>query len=354
MFGKTQTNTFGSTSTNSSGLSFGNSTNTFGNTTNTFGNTTNKPSTGLFGTKPSSNNLFGSTTQSSTTQQFGANKPTSNLFGNTNTRGNTFQSLQQPNTFQSFQVQNKLSTTTASSIANDIERRIIQIQETYNPNHPSCRFNFMFYNKVKPNIALQYQAPINVNKRLWEQAKRNNPDPNTLVPVQITGFNDLKKRLVQHQKASNNYNDIIKSLSNILETMQTEHHTVTITKIKNARKNTLELSHRLLKLMNKLSSLRGGTLPLESTEIDYRRRLDNIKRRLQKPGYFQSKVNELTSIVNNTNNNNNHDVDLMKTIDENSIRKIYEFLEHQSKGLKHIDHVVRKDLNDMQIIKKIN
>ena len=57
----------------------------------------------------------------------------------------------------------------------------------------------MMYNVV--DDAVSYTKPPNVPERLWYQAMDANPDPRRLVPVQATGFQDLKKR-VEEQEAT--------------------------------------------------------------------------------------------------------------------------------------------------------
>ena len=37
------------------------------------------------------------------------------------------------------------------------------------------------------------KPPIGINPILWEQAKRNNPNPNKLIPVPIVGFQGFRK-----------------------------------------------------------------------------------------------------------------------------------------------------------------
>jgi hypothetical protein len=234
---------------------------------------------------------------------------------------------------------------------NPVEKRLGEIEKAYNGQSPDCRFHFIFYNKVAPNQVQQHQAPPNANRRLWEQARRNNPDPSSLVPVQIAGFDDLKKRLLQHEKASTNYSTTLKNIQGTLDKMQTDHRTHTATRIAKVRRDGIKLSHRLLKLLNKIETMRASDHPLESTEVDYRRRLDNIRRRLIKPGHFQSRVAEQTSIVN-MQVDGNTDVDMSKSMEETQVRKIYEFLEFQKQGLTHVNQVLRKDMKDMQLVSK--
>jgi hypothetical protein len=59
----------------------------------------------------------------------------------------------------------------------------------------------MMYNLVGPD-AVNYTRPGNVPEKLWEQAVEANPDPTRLVPVQATGFSDLKKRVEDQDRTT--------------------------------------------------------------------------------------------------------------------------------------------------------
>lgn len=59
----------------------------------------------------------------------------------------------------------------------------------------------MFYNVLPPNTTPeQVKMPANVDPGLWEQARKDNPDPRRFVPVQANGFSDLKIRVEEQDK----------------------------------------------------------------------------------------------------------------------------------------------------------
>jgi hypothetical protein len=59
----------------------------------------------------------------------------------------------------------------------------------------------MFYNVLPPNaMPEQIKMPANVDPILWEQARKDNPDPRRFVPVQANGFSDLKIRVEEQDK----------------------------------------------------------------------------------------------------------------------------------------------------------
>jgi hypothetical protein len=130
------------------------------------------------------------------------------------------------------------------------------------------------------------------------------------------------------------------------------HDSVISSKISQIRSDGKKLAHQLLKLMSKLERNRHHTsrLPLEQTELDYRRELDLMKRRLNTPGQFQSRIAEQASIAKVQVEPNT--AAMFEGMDAESVRRIYQFLEDQRKGLTHITKLVKKDLKDLTTVLK--
>lgn len=209
----------------------------------------------------------------------------------------------------------------------------------------------MFYNKVHPSLRSKYKVPDNVNKRLYQIAERDNPDPTTLIPVQAVGFADLRKRVNEQQKAHGEFQRKLEEERERLNKMRQEHELVTKVTIPELRRRHSELSHRLLRVMNRIELLRSRDLPLLNEEIDYRRQLETIKRKLAKPAQFQARVAELASLVRMQEEGRTAlEAALPHTLDPENAQKIYEVLETQRKCLAHMTQVLRKDLRDMQAI----
>jgi nuclear pore complex protein Nup54 len=228
------------------------------------------------------------------------------------------------------------------------------IVKAYSPHSTECRFQFVFYNMVTPQEVARYQnqVPANLDPRLWEQAHRNNPDPSSLVPVVAVGFDDLKKRLNSIAKANADFADKAEEYQTQIAQMKVHHDSVISSKISQIRSDGKKLAHQLLKLMSKLERNRHHTsrLPLEQTELDYRRELDLMKRRLNTPGQFQSRLAEQASIAKVQVEPNT--AAMFEGMDAESVRRIYQFLEDQRKGLTHITKLVKKDLKDLTTVLK--
>lgn len=112
---------------------------------------------------------------------------------------------------------------------------------------------------------------LGIDPVVWEQAKRDNPDPKTLIPVPMIGFSELRNRLrlqdemsKQHQSrldvskhfhTTQSYTikqyDVIQILSKKLHDMQQEQVSLQSKSDKYKRK-LLELSHRLLQVRSSI------------------------------------------------------------------------------------------------------
>ncbi len=56
------------------------------------------------------------------------------------------------------------------------------------------------YNVVEPADRHKYMCPTFIEKRLWEQAERENPQPEDCVPVAVIGFQALQERIGHQQQ----------------------------------------------------------------------------------------------------------------------------------------------------------
>jgi len=56
-------------------------------------------------------------------------------------------------------------------------QRLEAIYSAWNPTSSLCRFQYPFYNLVRPEQVNQYRQPPNVSNELWQKAARENSDP---------------------------------------------------------------------------------------------------------------------------------------------------------------------------------
>lgn len=234
----------------------------------------------------------------------------------------------------------------------DIGPRYNELMRAYRPtNNPDCRFQFFFYNMVDPAKIGLYSAPPGCDPRLWRHASQNNPNPKELVPSRAVGFVDLQKRLVAADKALGVYSKKLEQLSQRIAEMQQIHEAKTKPDIEAVRRNHAVLSKMLLKVVNRLESRRARGMRLDTQEMEYRKRLESLKRQLAKPAQFQSRVTELQSLARLHDERQSGPVGL-QGLDMTQQKLLYQVLDTQRKGLLHLTETLRRDLRHMEIIRK--
>ena len=176
--------------------------------------------------------------------------------------------------------------------------------------------------------------------------------------MQAVGFADLTKRIQEQDKATTEYQKKLEVCSRAffvglcehvfwptqeeqakLVEMKQKHEVTTKVQIQKLRTTQAELSHRLLKVisigrhsghdlvclqvMTKIEVLRAAGVPLLNEEMEFRRQLESIKRKLAKPAQFQARVSELASIVR-MQEDRAGDSGLMPSLDAENTKRISE------------------------------
>jgi nuclear pore complex protein Nup54 len=109
------------------------------------------------------------------------------------------------------------------------------------------RFKFLMYNTVDPAQRHLYTRPPYISERLWRQAELDNPDPVNCVPVLITGFQDLMKRVQVQQEYAEKYTNFTQDLNNQLKEMEKDSRS-TEEKLEKCRHEHAILFHQLVKV----------------------------------------------------------------------------------------------------------
>ncbi|ODO08713.1 hypothetical protein L198_00446 [Cryptococcus wingfieldii CBS 7118] len=296
-----------------------------------FGSTTsNTASGGLFGQKPAGSGLFGSTsapapapapaaggglfgstsqpqqqnaggglfgsTQQAPQQQasgglFGAQQPQqqqqqqpqqqqqSGLFGS------TLGAPQQQQMGQSQMQQSQLGQSMFGvKKEQDIESRIRAVQNAWDSASPECRFKYFFYNVVEEGTASRYGRPANAtDDAQWAKALRDNPDPNSMVPVLAVGWSDVKKRQQMQENLAAVHQERTSEITAALSHTRQTSLSSSI-RLANLQQRQSQLVHRLIHL----ASVTPGIVPLNQQggvlrddEVALARKLEGVKRELE-------------------------------------------------------------------------
>lgn len=236
---------------------------------------------------------------------------------------------------------------------NDPMQQAKLIHEANDTNSPNCRFQFIVYNKVRPEHVKNYVKPPNVNPRLWEQALRHNPDPTTMVPLQLVGFADLKKRVKVQQMARDSLKKQLDELSARVNEMELEHTVTTKTKITEYKRKHVDLAHRLLALMHEIELKLARGTAFSANESLFERQLINSQRELHEPTQFHARVDELSSVVRmQPQQRLIGDCHLSGPGAQANLAKIFNFLSEQKKALATLVKEAKTQREDVDIVRK--
>ncbi|WVQ75991.1 hypothetical protein IAR50_005627 [Cryptococcus sp. DSM 104548] len=235
---------------------------------------------GLFGsTNQNSGGLFGGSGASTSQPQQQPPQQQSGLFGS------TLGAPQQQQLGQSQMQQSQLGQSMfGAKKEQDIESRIRAVQNAWDSASPECRFKYFFYNVVEEGTASRYGRPANAtDDAQWAKALRDNPDPNSMVPVLAVGWSDVKKRQqLQENLAAVHQERTAEITAALAHTRQTSLSSSI--RLANLQQRQSQLVHRLIHL----ASVTPGIVPLNQQggvlrddEVALARKLEGVKRELE-------------------------------------------------------------------------
>lgn len=332
---------------------------------------------GAFGTQSNAgapaNNVFGGFGFGQNTAAPAAAPATTNLFGASAPVGGAFGNAfgQQPTQQQRdalAQQQAAQQVAFQAQYAHSIEARVSAIQSAYSPQSPDCRFQTVFYNKVEPQTIAQYVKPAIANARLWDAAVKSNPDPSTLVPSLAIGFDDLRKRISEQDKAAAAFKTTLESMSKSLESMVHGHEASTASALVQLQRVHAQQSHRLLQLVNRVECARARDLPRVPQELEYDHKLQVLERKISQPQPLADKIAELAAMVKLMEQKNEGATTASGALamedstgggaawlhpDDPSAQQLFTFLQTQRVALEYVTQMTKEDQRDLQTIQQV-
>ncbi|XP_014779710.2 nuclear pore complex protein Nup54 [Octopus bimaculoides] len=134
-----------------------------------------------------------------------------------------------------------------------------------------------------------------IDPLLWQQAKKDNPDPDNFIPVPIVGFDELLQRLKQQEQQTKNHQNRLDLIAQELNELQLKHRN-TVARMDEAKRKHLNLGHRLLKVIVKQEVYRKLGVAMQDTEEQFRAQLEALQSELNHPTQFKVNYCQLTSI----------------------------------------------------------
>eukprot|EP00871_Galdieria_phlegrea_P002435 jgi/Galph1/3192/GphlegSOOS_G1830.1 len=224
-----------------------------------------------------------------------------------------------------------------------------QLKEAFNTQGPYCRFRQVFYNASSMAASINQQVPQGMDPNIWEQIQKNNPDSSRLIPVQLSGFDELFNR-VQHQ--SQRIQEHIQALDGI-ERMLSECSDIEKTdctiKLTDFRTRYYMLFRRLVQFIGRVWCLLSRGRPLRTEELQMKENITVCERRITSPGQLRDKLADLMELFRSSisiyklNEPNYH-----ASFPKESMERIHRVVSKQQEGLDRLLQVsiqLEKDLS---------
>ncbi|PKY21914.1 hypothetical protein RhiirB3_419368 [Rhizophagus irregularis] len=230
-----------------------------------------------------------------------------------------------------------------------------ELMNSWNTYSPQCQFITYFFNLSNPG-SVQYFQPQQQQRwtqELWEEAQKNNPDKTIMMPIVAVGFEDLKKRIIEHLNGKNEISAKLKDIGNKIETLQIKHNLETSVNLENQKRKHMELTQRVIKLMKRIQVVRLRGTMTRSGEEQLKGRLEEIKQNLLRPMVRLDHIKTQYSILKIHWDNREPSVaHKYNTVDANQLDNIVKVLGAEHTGIVHGIDTLKKDSKDIDLIIK--
>lgn len=193
--------------------------------------------------------------------------------------------------------------------------------------------------------------PAGIHPILWEQARKDNPQPHRLVPVPILGFEQLHNRIKCQQQETTLHQNALEILSDDIATLQ-QKHTETMTKLAQYKRRCLDLSHRVLQVITKQEVKRKTGCSIQPDEEELRIQLESNLMALNAPTQFKGRLNELVAQLRLQQQMIGNPQDVRYSMEKSMQDDLKQHLEKQQEGLMHLTSVIRSDYQDLKVIQQ--
>ncbi|XP_043195038.1 nucleoporin p54-like isoform X2 [Amphibalanus amphitrite] len=191
--------------------------------------------------------------------------------------------------------------------------------------------------------------PAGIDKLIWEQAKKDNPDPKAMIPVPMIGFNELHRRTqCQEQENVNQQRRLDLIASDIADLQKTQ--AATAARLSQLKRANLELSHRVLQVLVRQEMVRKQGWSIQPHEERLRVQLEALQDELATPTQFKGRLNELLS---QTRLQSQQAVQRGErySLEPAGRDEVRQLLRSQQHGLQQLMAVVQADLADLDTIR---
>jgi len=257
-------------------------------------------------------------------------------------------------------------------------RELSAIHNSYEPGQ-SCKFQSMMFEVlgVAPDLLIHgahlpghlshvkaarrkeiLQSNPWIDQREWQRAEDANPDPVNWIPTPMVGISALHERVEQQAIYVRRQLDMLNTNGgeswlnlNIGDDLKEQ--------IQQCRHDHARLKQRLIKVLGRLERLQ--CLELNSArskpEIEFAERLQVLQKKIDDPRGAKSHITQIATELELEDQSASHSLstELNKTsqaMQEQEQQAIFNFLELQREGIEGLMNIVKRDIRDLEIIKK--
>lgn len=171
-----------------------------------------------------------------------------------------------------------------------------------------------------------------------------------MVPTQVIGFDGLKERIKQQDKATDEQLEALKDIENSFIEMFMEKRALEfLVKLDECKRKAKSFAHRILVLASNIEIIRAHGYSIQPEEDEWKQRLFQIYSELQNPTEFKGQLNEISSRVKLHKFQNRPSLKNVK-MEQDEVNDISKFLETQYQGIEKLTKILRQDLQTLQEI----
>mmetsp|Transcript_3141 Transcript_3141/g.11313 ORF Transcript_3141/g.11313 Transcript_3141/m.11313 type:complete len:443 (-) Transcript_3141:33-1361(-) len=235
------------------------------------------------------------------------------------------------------------------------------ILDAYNPAPTNNKFRFrhLFLNIVSEGMEAARVKPAGVDESQWQEALeelKGSAQPEKMWPVAANGFGDLAGRLKAQEEWLANQQTHIADTDQQLRQLQRHFHAKTLPQIQMLRRQHIQHSQQLLRLMRMLEALDQRAfedMPLTGEEVQLSRRLEALSQQLPKPpqqAQLQHRLDSLSKLA--TAHSAAGGSAPAASLDSSSLKHMHEILKQQTEGVRRLSSVCKKASRDSAILVK--
>ena len=187
-----------------------------------------------------------------------------------------------------------------------------------------------------------------INPLLWEQSKKSNPNSKKLLPMPITGMQEINKRFRQQDQENQNQKKTLTKLNNTIDSLNTQNKLIA-TKIEQFRVRNDE--RYLLSILDTCQMELNSPI---NKEIQ-RQKLNDFKdivKRFENNKRQNAHLVPKLKVENSVNSSGGASSTIVNTelMDVNSLNEVQKSLREQQKAFKSMIDIINQDQKDLNKI----